>query len=377
MLKVATEIGGHRYEKGTAVIPLAQPKYAVVDMFCCPRPYHVSQFMSKDAHGMPVVDDDANVCMALSMGITVAAAGQAIAPSLLAPYRQEAYNCTLRACENESYMQVSRLLAEGKSVFRGENGDFYISAASDRQPVHRKKIGLLKMNKEDNEEEGFVRNLLHRGSFDYCIVHQESLCQSGVPDDVDVLIIAGEKYSKLMGCPPPPLGLQKNGYVTMPAKYYAGLGVEGDEALRAFVARGGRLVAWGETTVYLNERLHLGMTIPTWKKATNEFQTGGSHLRVRYVPSSFTQGLPKESTVYHRDKVVFVPSEDRACIALAYYASENVLANGYLVGEAYVAGQVAALCMPVGRGELVLFSFDPQYRLQQAVSMKILLNALY
>jgi uncharacterized membrane protein YqjE len=62
---------------------------------------------------------------------------------------------------------------------------------------------------------------------------------------------------------------------------------------------------------------------------------------------------------------------------LAYYASENVLANGYLVGETHVAGQVAALCMPVGRGELVLFSFDPQYRLQQAVSMKILLNALY
>ncbi|MBQ8350547.1 MAG: hypothetical protein IJY20_00685 [Clostridia bacterium] len=370
-------IGGQVYQAGTVVIPLAQPKYAVVDMFCCKRPYPVSGFVKKDAYGMPVVDDDANVCLALAMGITAIAAGEEIALTSLVPYVQEDYVCSMRACENESYMQASRLLAAGQSVFRDEYGDFYQAEAPGRQRITRKRIGLLKMNKQDNEEEGFVRNLLHHGEFDYRILLQKELCEQGVPDDIAILIIAGEKYTKLVGGAQPPLGLLRNGYVTMPSEYYAGLGEMGDAALRAFVARGGRLVAWGETAVYLNEHLKLGITIPTWGKTTKEFHTGGSHLRVRYAPSAFTFGLPEESTVYHRDKVVFSIPQDIPCTVLAHYAQKDLLANGYLVGEEHIAGCAAALCMPIGMGEIVLFSFDPQYRLQQAVSMKILLNTLY
>ena len=98
---------------------------------------------------------------------------------------------------------------------------------------------------------------------------------------------------------------------------------------------------------------------------------------MRYAPSAFTFGLPEESTVYHRDKVVFSIPQDIPCTVLAHYAQKDLLANGYLVGEEHIAGCAAALCMPIGMGEIVLFSFDPQYRLQQAVSMKILLNTLY
>ena len=64
------------------------------------------------------------------------------------------------------------------------------------------------------------------------------------------------------------------------------------------------------------------------KTTTKEFHTGGSHLRVRYAPSAFTFGLPEESTVYHRDKVVFSIPQDIPCTVLAHYAQKDLLANG-------------------------------------------------
>jgi hypothetical protein len=331
--------------------------------------------MARDGLGMPLVTDDANVCVALSMGVNVEIAGESIPSEALAEYRHGEYECHLTARENESYVRVNGHLANGEPVWRLENGDFNLSGTVGGTAVKRLKIGLYKTRYTGNEEEGFTRNMLRRAGFDYRIVYQNELCAGEVPD-VDVLIFAGESYTNLEGIPTPPRGVV-NGYVTLPDEYYEGLGEIGVSALRRFIEGGGRVLAWTESAVYLNEKLGLGLEFPTWKLQGNEFSTLGSHVRICYSDSPLTLGLPRESTVYHRAKTVFDVPDSGEIEVFARYAEENVLANGFIIGEEHLAGKPAAARVPLGEGELILLGFDPQYRLQQDVSFKLIFNTLF
>ncbi len=369
------EIGGRVYGRGTVAVPLAQPYFAAVDLFCNPRPLPVNDFMWRDKLGMPLVTDDANVCVALSMGIEVVAAGEDIPYDALTEYIHGEYACSLSAEENESYVEVNRRLVNGERIWRLEDGSFDLTGARGGVPLQRRKIGLYKTRYTGNEEEGFTRNMLRRAGFDYRIVYQDELCFGKVPD-VDVLIFAGEPYKYLTGSPRPPRGIV-NGYVTLPDEYYEGLGEVGVRTLRRFIEDGGRVLAWTEATVYLAEKLGLEIGFPAWNARADEFSTLGSHVRICYSDSPLTLGLKRESTVYHRAKTVFELSEGSDLEVFARYAERDVLANGFLIGEEYLAGKPAALRAPLGRGELILLGFDPQYRLQQDVSFKLIFNALF
>ena len=368
------KIGGAVYERGTVAVPLDQPYYAVVDLFCNSRPLPINEFVHRDELGMPLVTDDANVCVALSMGIKVEAAGEEIPSDALTEYRHGEYVCSLSAEENESYVEVNRRLASGERVWRLDDGSFDTSGTRGGTLVKRKKIGLYKTRYTGNEEEGFTRNLLRRAGFDYRIVHQNELCRGDIPD-VDVLIFAGEPYRYLTGSPLPPRGIV-NGYVTLPDEYYEGLGEVGVNALRRFIEGGGRVLAWTESTVFLAECLGIKIEFPSLKTRADEFSTLGSHVRIRYSDSPITLGLERDSTVYHRAKTLFeLPCESEIEV-FAHYAEHDVLANGFIIGKEHLAGKPAALRAKLGSGELILLGFDPQYRLQQDVSFKLIFNAL-
>ena len=371
-------IGGRVYCKGTVAVPLAQPYFAAVDVFCNARPFPINEFMTRDKFEMPLVTEDASVCVALGMGVEVIAAGEDISRDALKEYCHGEYHCSLSANENESYVEVNRRLSAGERVWRLQNGDFDLSGTKDGAPVPRRRIGLYKSRNAGNggnEEEGFTRNMLRRGGFDYRIVHQDELCSGRVPD-VDVLIFAGESYKKLSGVPTPPRGVV-NGYVTLPDVYYEGLGEVGDKTLRRFIEEGGRVLAWTESALYLSEHLGLSISFPSWSTRSDEFSTLGSHVRICYSESPLTLGLPKKSTVFHRAKTVFEIAEDGAFEVFARYAEHDVLANGFLIGEKYLAGKPAALRTRLGNGELILLGFDPQFRLQQDVSFKLIFNTFF
>jgi hypothetical protein len=62
---------------------------------------------------------------------------------------------------------------------------------------------------------------------------------------------------------------------------------------------------------------------------------------------------------------------------LATLAHENVLKNGILRGESVLAGSPCMLCTHYGEGEIVFYTFNPEFRTQQNGTFKLLLNALY
>ena len=167
-----------------------------------------------------------------------------------------------------------------------------------------------------------------------------------------------------------------NGYVTLPDEYYEGLGEIGIATLRRFLSNGGRVLAWCESTVYLSEKLDLAIRFPSFHLPANVFSTLGSHVKIHYEHSPLNLGLPESSSVYHRQKTVFELDHTTDIEVLAHYAESDILENGFLIGEEYLAGKPAALRICYGKGDCIFLGFDPQYRMQQDVSFKLIFNAL-
>jgi hypothetical protein len=61
---------------------------------------------------------------------------------------------------------------------------------------------------------------------------------------------------------------------------------------------------------------------------------------------------------------------------IATYPEGDILLSGYIEGEEQLAGKPAMVWLRSGRGQLVLFGFNPHYRASMAATYKLLFNAL-
>ena len=62
---------------------------------------------------------------------------------------------------------------------------------------------------------------------------------------------------------------------------------------------------------------------------------------------------------------------------VARYAKSNVLASGWLEGEAAIAGKGAMAEVKSGQGRAILFAFRPQHRAQSHATFRLLFNAIH
>jgi hypothetical protein len=163
---------------------------------------------------------------------------------------------------------------------------------------------------------------------------------------------------------------------TMPDEYTGGLGDEGIEALRAFVAEGGTLVALDSASRFAIDALKLPVRDVAAGVRPDELSCPGSILRaVRVGRHPLADGLPDEVPVWFEGSPAFEAGP--GATAVLAYEARGTLLSGYLLGEARLAGRAAHVEVAQGRGRVVLFGFRPQYRAQSQVTYPALLNALY
>ena len=67
---------------------------------------------------------------------------------------------------------------------------------------------------------------------------------------------------------------------------------------------------------------------------------------------------------------------DPAIRVVARYGTGNPVASGWILGPEAIAGKPALLEARVGRGSVVLFGFQPNYRGQSVATWPLLFNAL-
>jgi hypothetical protein len=164
---------------------------------------------------------------------------------------------------------------------------------------------------------------------------------------------------------------------TLPPEYTGGLGEDGIIALRAFVRNGGRIVAVEEATKFLIDIFELGISNAVARLPAQDFFIPGSILRVDLETGhAVTRGQGDSTPAWFWRSSRAFDLLDPQVEVVARFGDGNPLLSGWLLGPEHLAGKPAIVEADIGRGSVVLFGFQPDYRGQTVATWPLLFNAL-
>jgi hypothetical protein len=237
---------------------------------------------------------------------------------------------------------------------------------------------------------GWTRYVFDSYSIPFTVVHPGDFEKTDFAKNFDILVFPDADKSILME------GKYKTKdeyYITdYPPEYTKGIGKKGMENLMTFLDKGGIIISWGRSTGLFMGKLE----ITRGKEDKEEFQ-----LPVRdisediqkaglYCPGSLmkttlledhplTLGMLEEIGIFFRGRPVFassIPSFDMDRRVIGKFPEKNILMSGYCEKQEAVGDKTNLVWLKKGKGQLVLFGFNPQFRASTPVAFKLLFNAL-
>ncbi|HEX7241448.1 MAG TPA: M14 family metallopeptidase [Longimicrobiaceae bacterium] len=229
------------------------------------------------------------------------------------------------------------------------------------------RIGVYKSWAEPMSE-GWTRWTLDRHGIRYDTLHDADVKRGGLARRYDVILFQDQPMASIL-----------NGFParTMPEPYAGGLGEEGAAAVREFVREGGRLVAVEEATDFAIGALGLPVRNAVAGLRPQQFYVPGSILRLRLEGGHpLAAGLRPETVAWYWDSSRAFETTDPSVRVAARYGDGDPLLSGWILSPEHLAGKPALLEARVGRGSVVLFGFQPDYRGQSIATWPLLFNAL-
>ena len=243
-------------------------------------------------------------------------------------------------------------------------------APTDALPVGRARVAVYRPWTE-NSDEGWTRWVLDTYGFSYSSVRDAEVRSGALRTRFDAIVIPSASDDRLVSG-------NVDGY---PPEYLGGLGQEGIDALRAFVAEGGTLVAIDQATAFAVRIFDL----PVRNVATDALDGPGSLVQLDLdtsQPLAFgvdarAAALFAFGSAFTVDAVAAGQQPGSATMkTVARYAARDLLLSGYLEGEQLLVGQPAVVEAAVGPGRVVLFGIPPQHRGQTLATFRLLFNAI-
>ena len=229
------------------------------------------------------------------------------------------------------------------------------------------RVAMLKPWQE-SQEAGWTRWMFDEYGLRYDTLHNADVQRGGLAGRYDVIVLQSQTPRSIA-----------NGFAagSVPPQYAGGLGEAGAAALRDFVRAGGRLVAVEDATEYVTGLFGLGVGSAVEGLRNTEYYIPGSILRLELDSSSeLTRGLSTESIAWYGTGSLAFDVTDPSIRVAARYGSGDPLLSGWVLGGDKVAGKPAILEADVGRGSVVLFGFQPNYRGQSVATFPLLFNSL-
>ena len=345
--------------------------------------------------------------------------------SLKGPAPEEYKSIIFSANNNESYeaafaalksgLKVDRL--EGKAEVNGETipkGSFMLKSGWGKKDKLAKILDNLqvtpfftdkKIEIETNSIElpkiGLIESYFHdmdagwtRYIFDQYNINYDVLRPGEFPEldlgKYDILVFPDENLSVLKE------GKYKSqGQIYMssyPPEFAEGMGNKGLNNLMKFLNQGGKVISWGRST-----RLFAGLQkIKEEEQIIEEFQLPfqdvsedlskaglycpGSLMKITLLKDHpLTLGMQNQIGVFSRGRPVFetsFPKFDMDRRVIGTYAEDDILMSGYCEEEKLLANKTCLLWLKKGKGQLVLFGFQPQFRASTQSNYKLLFNAI-
>ncbi len=236
---------------------------------------------------------------------------------------------------------------------------------------------------------GWTRYIFDQYHIPYTVLRPDELKTADLSGNFDILVFTDRQKSVFMNG-----RFERNGRPMpspYPPEYSQGMEKEGFENLMQFVNQGGKVMAWGPSI-----ELFTGMITIGEGQEKEEFMLPFSNIgdnlsgQGLYVPGSLLRvdlridhplawGMPEQSGVFHRGTPVFrtsIPGADMDRRVIATFAEENLLMSGYAEKEELLEKQAALIWLQKGEGQIILSSFNPQFRASTPATFKLLFNAL-
>ncbi len=175
-----------------------------------------------------------------------------------------------------------------------------------------------------------------------------------------------------------------------PPEYVRGIGEKGMANLMKFLDQGGLIVSWGSSTELFAGVLKIKRSETETEEFSLPFRNISKDLGGLYIPGAFvgievkqnhplTYGMPAESGVFYRGNPVFetsVPNFDMDRRVIASFPEKEILISGYAEKAELIKEKPGMIWLKKGKGQMVLFAFNPQFRASTAADYKLLFNAL-
>ncbi|MGI8404250.1 MAG: M14 family zinc carboxypeptidase [Thermomicrobiales bacterium] len=234
-----------------------------------------------------------------------------------------------------------------------------------RQP----KIGVHVPSRHNATDAGWTRLVLERHAIPHTILTDRDLQASDL-SSFDVLLLSHLSALALT---------QRSTAIDYPDEFADVLGEAGFARLQGFVEAGGRIVAIDGAAQACIAQFELPVEVPLNTLNDTEFYAPGAMIRTEVDPHHpLTWGLPPAVPAMVNGKTAFRRLPDAAEFSAPLrYASEQIVASGWLRGESHLVGLDAMVDVPSGDGHVTLISLRPQFRGQTHVTFNLLFNALY
>jgi len=242
-------------------------------------------------------------------------------------------------------------------------------------PLARARVALYKPWVESIDE-GWTRWLLEQYEFPFETITDADIRRGGLRARFDAIVLPDMNADRMIAGHPAG---------TMPAEYTGGLGAEGSDMLRQFVAAGGTLVALDSASELAINLLGAPVKDLTRGLAPGEYFCPGSVIKLELESDPLTFGVPRDTAGFCTFNGAFevLPAAAAAGTAPATarivgrYAGAGVLLSGWLEGEKVIAGKGAMAEIKSGLGRAVVFAFRPQHRGQSHATFRLFFNALH
>jgi len=238
-------------------------------------------------------------------------------------------------------------------------------------PMRLPRVGLYQ-SWTANIDEGWTRWVLEQYDFSYTTLHNSDVQAGKLRSRFDAILLPDQTAKSL---------IEGQNLASIAAEYRGGLNERGWAALRDFVDRGGTLIALGDASNLLIDRMPLPVKELKRTVPLDQHDGPGTILNMQIdTTHPMGWGMAQETFGFYMNSPFFELSEGfshQKVHVVARYPNVGVTASGFLKGEEYMSGRAAVVAVETNPGKVVLFGIRPQHRAQTHATLPLLFNALY
>jgi hypothetical protein len=274
---------------------------------------------------------------------------------------------------------------------------------TDRKPdstraLSMPRLALVETNFHDMDA-GWTRYVLDDYHIPFTVVKPGDFSKTDFVADFDAVIFPSASKSILMSGK---YGSEGNYYVTSyPPEYTKGIGKDGMKKLMAFIEQGGLIISWEGSTKLFEGALSISTGEEKKKDSDDEAAKEEFQLPFRdvsdemrkggfYCPGSLvkinlkkghplTLGMPGSVGVFYRGQPAFrtsVPDFDMDRRVIGITPEDDIRISGYLAKEELLGDKPLMIWMKKGKGQFILFGFNPNFRASTHATYKLLFNSI-